>query len=144
MTGCLLAFDVGTRRIGVASGNTITGTATPLATLDASRVDDTFAAIGALIAEWQPQHLVVGVPRHPDGQPHAMTQHAERFARRLEGRFRVPVARVDERYSSVEAQGRGASRDALDAESAVVILEQYLFERARRAASDAHPEVSPG
>jgi putative Holliday junction resolvase len=141
MSRCLLAFDVGTRRIGVASGNTITCTATPLTTIDGTRVDETFAAIGRLIAQWQPDRLVVGVPRHPDGQPHAMTQHAERFARRLEGRFRLPVARVDERYSSVEAQGRGAARDELDAASAAVILEQYLDDIARRPSSEAHVEV---
>jgi putative holliday junction resolvase len=128
VTGMFLAFDFGTRRIGVASGNAVTGTATPLETIDARRVDESFAAIGKLIAAWQPEALVVGIPRHPDGQPHQMTQHAERFARRLEGRFGVPVRRVDERWTSVEAQARGASDD-LDAASAAVILEQYLSEQ---------------
>ncbi len=121
---CMLAFDFGTRRIGVASGNTVTGQATPLTTL-ASQGDACFGAIGALIAEWQPNALVVGVPRHPDGTPHEMTLKAERFARQLEGRFRLPVARVDERYTSVEAASQGGGHD-LDAHSAALILEQHL------------------
>lgn len=121
---CLLAFDFGTRRIGVASGNTVTGTSTPIGTIDAQG-DACFAAIQALIASWQPDALVVGVPLHPDGQPHAITQKAERFARQLEGRFRLPVARVDERYTSVEAASRGGYDD-LDAHSAAIILEQHL------------------
>ncbi len=134
-----LAFDFGTRRIGVASGNVLVPTATPLSTIDATRTDATFAAIGALIREWQPDALVVGVPRHPDGTPHAMTDHAERFARRLEGRFGMVVERVDERYSSVEADSRGGRHD-LDARSAAVILEQYLFEREQREAASQGPQ----
>ena len=121
---CLLAFDFGTRRIGVASGNTVTGTSTPIGSIDAQG-DACFLAIKSLIDAWQPQALVVGVPLHPDGQPHAMTQKAERFARQLEGRFRLPVARVDERYTSVEAASRGG-HDDLDAHSAAIILEQHL------------------
>ncbi len=119
-----LAFDFGTRRIGVASGNTITGSATPLQTI-ANQGDAAFKAIEALIKAWQPSALVVGVPRHPDGQPHAMTDKAERFARQLHGRFGVRVERVDERYSSVQAQADGGDQD-LDARSAAIILEQYL------------------
>ena len=136
--GMFLAFDYGTRRIGVASGNAITGTATPLDTIDARRVDDSFAAIGRLIDAWKPEALVVGIPRHPDGQPHDMTQRAERFARRLEGRFGWPVRRVDERWTTVEAQARGTSHD-LDAGSAAVILEQFLFEHARAQAAEVQP-----
>ena len=128
--GVFIGFDYGLRRIGVASGNAITGTANPLGSIDARRVDESFTAIGRLIADWQPEALVVGIPRHPDGQPHEMTQHAERFARRLEGRFGVVVRRVDERWTSVEARARGHADD-LDAGSAAVILEQYLAEHAR-------------
>lgn len=118
-----LAFDFGTRRIGVATGNTVLRQAQPLRSVpgDAARC---WPAIAALVAEWQPDALVVGVPRHPDGTPHDMTLHAQRFARRLHGRHRLPVHEVDERYTSVEAQSMGA-RD-LDAGAAALILEQYL------------------
>ena len=76
-----LAFDFGLKRVGVASGNTLTGTATPLATL-ALEGDARFAAIAQLIREWQPDALVVGVPWHPDGAPHDNTRRAQRFADR--------------------------------------------------------------
>jgi len=118
-----LAFDFGTRRVGVASGNTLTRTATPLRTV-AAEGDARFAALGALIAEWQPDALVVGVPRHPDGAPHDNTARAQRFARQLHGRFRLPVHEVDERYSTTEAHALGATD--VDAASAALILEQFL------------------
>jgi putative holliday junction resolvase len=118
-----LAFDFGTKRVGVASGNTLTRTATPLRTL-AAEGDARFAALGALIAEWQPDALVVGVPWHPDGAPHDNTARAQRFARQLHGRFRLPVHEVDERYTTTEAHARGEGD--IDAASAAVILEQFL------------------
>ncbi|HZE90834.1 MAG TPA: Holliday junction resolvase RuvX [Rhizobacter sp.] len=118
-----LAFDYGTRRVGVASGNAITRTATPLRTV-AAEGDARFAALGALIAEWQPDALVVGVPFHPDGASHDNTARAQRFARQLEGRFKLPVHQVDERYTTTEALAAGA-RD-VDAASAAIILEQFL------------------
>ena len=121
----LLAFDYGTRRVGVASGNTVLGEARPLTTVSAEG-DARFQRIAALIAEWRPDALVVGVPRHPDGAPHDNTQRAQRFARQLHGRFRLPVHEVDERYSTVEARAAGA-RD-LDAAAAALILEQFLRE----------------
>lgn len=118
-----LAFDFGTLRVGVASGNTVTRTATPLRTV-AAVGDARFAALGKLIAEWQPSALVVGVPLHPDGAPHENTARAQRFARQLHGRFRLPVHEVDERYTTTEAHAMGASD--VDAASAAIILEQYL------------------
>lgn len=118
-----LAFDFGTRRVGVASGNTLTRTATPLKTI-AAEGDARFAAIAALIAEWQPDALVVGVPYHPDGAPHDNTARAQRFARQLHGRFRLTVHEVDERYSTTEAHAAGASD--VDAASAAIILDQFL------------------
>ena len=120
-----LAFDFGTRRVGVACGNALTRTATALRTLTVEG-DARFDAIAALVAEWQPDALVVGVPCHPDGTPHENTTRARRFARQLRGRFGLPVHEVDERYTTVEAQARGA-RD-LDAASAAIILEQFLGE----------------
>ncbi len=100
----VLAFDFGTRRIGVAVGNTLTRAAHPLATIEDERSDQRFAAISALIAEWQPGTLVVGLPTHADGSEHEMTQRARRFARQLEGRFHLPVEMVDERWTTQAAQ----------------------------------------
>jgi len=119
----LLAFDFGTRRIGVAVGNTLLKQAQALKTL-AAEGDARFAAIAALLAEWQPAALVVGVPRHPDGAPHENTQRAQRFARQLHGRFRLPVHEVDERYTTTEALAAGAL-DA-DAAAAAIILDQFF------------------
>ena len=118
-----LAFDFGTKRVGVASGNTITRTAMPLRTV-AAEGDARFTALGALITEWQPDALVVGVPFHPDGAPHDNTARAQRFARQLHGRFRLPVHEVDERYTTTEAHAAGAAD--VDAASAAIILEQFL------------------
>ncbi len=118
-----LAFDFGTRRVGVASGNTLLGNASPLKTI-AAEGDARFAAIAKLVVEWQPDALVVGVPFHPDGAEHENTLKARRFARQLHGRHRLPVHEVDERYSTTEALAGGAA-DA-DAASAVIILEQHL------------------
>jgi putative Holliday junction resolvase len=118
-----LAFDFGLKRVGVAAGNSVTCQATPLRTISAEG-DERFAAIGRLIDEWRPDALIVGVPVHPDGAPHDNTRRAQRFARQLHGRFRLPVHEVDERYSTTEAAARGA-RD-LDAASAAIILDQYL------------------
>jgi len=122
-TQTFLAFDFGLKRTGVATGNSLLRQATPLATV-AAEGDARFAPIARLIAEWQPDALVVGIPVHPDGAPHDNTRRAQRFARQLQGRFGLPVHPVDERYSTTEAAAGGA-RD-LDAASAAVILDQYL------------------
>ena len=120
----LLAFDFGTKRVGVASGNRLTATATPLTTLAQVGNEARFGAIAMLIAEWQPDMLVVGVPRHPDGAAHDNTRRAQRFARQLHGRFALPVAEIDERYTTTQALAEGASD--VDAASAALILEQYF------------------
>jgi putative Holliday junction resolvase len=117
-----LAFDFGLKRVGVASGNTLLGAARALTTIN-DEGDRRFVRIEALIAEWQPDALVVGVPFHPDGAEHDNTRRARRFARQLHGRFRLPVHEVDERYSTTEAVHRGGD---VDAASAAVILDQYL------------------
>lgn len=122
-----LAFDFGTRRVGVAVGNTLLGRARALATIAADG-DARFAAIGRLIDEWRPDALVVGVPRHPDGAAHDNTRRAQRFARQLHGRFRLPVHEVDERYTTTEAIAAGAAD--VDAASAALILDQFLREHA--------------
>ena len=118
-----LAFDFGTRRVGVASGNSVTRTAQPLHTV-AAEGEQRFAAIGRLIAEWQPHALVVGVPFHPDGAEHDNTARALRFARQLHGRFKLAVHEVDERYTTTEAHASRAGD--IDAASAAIILEQFL------------------
>lgn len=115
--GTVLAFDFGEKRIGVALGEMQLKMAHPLTTIEATRNDTRFSAIAKLIAEWQPTHLVVGLPKHPDGAEHTMSERCRRFAQQLEGRFRLPTQLVDERYTSVEAegmlraQGRGGKKD---------------------------------
>lgn len=118
-----LSFDFGLRRVGVASGNTVLGHASPLRTI-AAEGDARFAAIAALLHEWQPDALVVGVPFHPDGAAHENTARARRFARQLRGRFGLPVHEVDERYTTTEALAEGAAD--VDAASAALILDQFL------------------
>jgi putative Holliday junction resolvase len=122
-----LAFDFGPARTGVASGNTVLGGATPLTTIRRAG-EARFEDVGRLVAQWRPDALVVGVPRHPDGAEHEMTRRARRFARQLHGRFGLPVHEVDERYTTTAANEAGA-RDA-DAAAAALILEQFLRERA--------------
>ena len=118
-----LAFDYGVKRTGVASGNILTRTATPQATIAAEGAAR-FPLIQARIREWQPDGLVVGIPFHPDGASHDNTLHAQKFARQLRGRFGLQVFEVDERYSTTEALAGGA-KDA-DAAAACIILEQFL------------------
>lgn len=101
--GTLLAFDFGTRRIGIAKGSTLLANALPLITIDAEKNEIRFARIEALIAEWQPSALIVGLPCNEDGTPHEMTALSRRFANRLKGRFNLPVLLVDERYTSAAA-----------------------------------------
>ena len=120
-----LSFDFGTRRVGVASGNTLLKSAQPLTTVNAEG-DARFERIAKLVADWQPDALVVGVPFHPDGAPHDNTRRAQRFARQLHGRFHLPVHEVDERYTTTEALSDGAAD--VDAASAALILEQYFRE----------------
>ena len=101
--GTILAFDFGTRRIGVAVGETPVRLAHPLATIEAATSDDRFAGIASLIDEWRPVVLVVGLPTHADGTRHELTLRAEKFARQLQGRFRLPVVMVDERHTTEAA-----------------------------------------
>jgi len=123
----VLAFDFGLKRIGVAVGEPELRTAHPL-----SAVAD-FSQIEKLVEEWKPASLVVGLPTSVQGVAHKMTRQAEDFARRLEKRFKLPVARVDERYTSVEAESRlrGVKRKAIDSVAAQLILEQYFDEAAQ-------------
>lgn len=101
--GCVLAFDFGEKRIGVAVGEHLLGIAHPLATIDNEANDERFRQIAALIEEWRPTLLIVGLPLSVDGEAHALTLLSRKFARRLDGRFGLPVAMIDERYTSATA-----------------------------------------
>ena len=101
----LLGFDYGTKRIGIAIGQEITGTVNPLTTLNTKNNKPDWDAIGKLIKEWQPDLVVVGLPLHLDGTEQPMTQAAKKFANQLNGRFHIPVELMDERLSSDEAEG---------------------------------------
>ena len=125
----VMAFDYGTRRIGVAIGNTLTGSGQPIQIIAENGDDARFGLIETLIQEWRPDQLVVGLPCHPDGVPHKMTAKAKRFGNQLNGRFHLPVSWVDERYTSAVLEGNPEMRDNLDAQSATLILEQYFAER---------------
>ncbi len=135
--GTVLAFDFGEKRIGVATGETLLGSAHPLMVIRAESNDDRFAAIGKLIAEWQPEQLVVGLPTHADGTPHEMTRLASKFAERLQRRFALPVAFADERLTSLDAEarlretGRNAktAKPLLDAVAAQLILQTWFESR---------------
>jgi len=134
----VLAFDFGLQRIGVAVGEAELGSAHPLPALAALTQPGRLTAIEGLVKEWQPGLLVVGRPLGEDGAPHEMTRRAERFARQLNGRLRLPVELVDERYSSAEAESRVraayggrkavklARGKALDSQAAQLVLEQYF------------------
>jgi putative Holliday junction resolvase len=119
----VLAFDFGLKRIGVAVGEPELGTAHPLPAIAAPGFD----SIGKLVAEWRPAQLVVGLPVAANGE-HPLARRVERFARQLEGRYHLPVTRVDERFSSVEAESRlrGIKKKAIDSVAAQLILEQYF------------------
>ncbi len=131
----VLGFDFGRLRIGVAVGEALTGSARPLSVLPTRRQRPDWDAIGRLIAEWRPDLLVVGVPRHADDTPSATTAAALEFGRQLHGRFRLPVATIDERLSSWEAKQRRfetvppsrRGRDAaVDAQAAALVLESWF------------------
>ena len=132
----VLGFDYGTRQIGVAVGQTLTGSANPLRELRARDGIPDWDQIGALLKEWQPDALIVGLPLNMDGSPSEMSARAEKFARRMHGRFQLPVHCVDERLSTFEAKqtlrdsGRGAPtsyRDnPVDSLAAALLLETWL------------------
>ena len=138
---CVLGFDVGSKIIGVAVGNRVTASARAITTLAMRDDAPDWTALDALRSEWLPDSFVVGLPLTVDGEEQPASKRARRFADRLRDRYRIPVAMVDERHSSLEAAERFAHarsaglkrrRDAarLDAEAAAVILERWLHETA--------------
>ena len=138
MEGTLIGFDFGSRRIGVAVGETTTRIASPLGAIEAEANEARFEAIGRIVAEWHPAGFVVGRPRHSDGSEHAVARLAEKFGRRLEARYNVPVMYVDETLTSAEAEAslrhtrtRAGSKSDVDALAAALILQSYLDEMTR-------------
>jgi putative Holliday junction resolvase len=137
----VLAFDFGLRHIGVAVGNALLGSATPLASLKARDGVPDWNAITALLGEWNPGRLIVGLPLNMDGTASEMSARAERFARRLHGRFGLPCETMDERLSSREARSRLASErgfgfgdgrvEGIDSTAACLILESWYASRQR-------------
>lgn len=135
----LLGFDFGTRRIGVAVGQRVSGTARALTTLNARDGQPDWPQVERLIATWQPDALVVGLPLQLDGTRSEVTAAAERFARRLHGRFHLPVHLQDERLSSYAAEQADTGRrksDSLDARAARIILQDWLDSQGDRHVTD--------
>jgi putative Holliday junction resolvase len=135
----ILAFDYGLRRIGVAVGQDVTGSASPLGTVANGEYGVDHDRIKTLIAEWRPTRLVVGMPAHADGSPAAISDAVAAFIDEL-ARYGLPISAVDERYSSLEAErvlrnarkqgSRGRiSKQDIDAAAAVFIAERYLAGR---------------
>lgn len=135
-----MAFDYGTRQIGVAIGQTLTGSAEPLTNLRARDGVPDWEQVAKLIREWEPNVLVVGLPLNMDGSASDMSERAARFARRLNGRFQLPVETVDERLSTFEAkqhlkdQGRtpsGYREDPVDSLAAALLLQTWLSSQSK-------------
>ncbi len=135
--GTVLGFDLGLKRTGVASGDLAIGVAHPLTVIQADSTETRLTAIAALLAEWQPVLLVIGLPTHSDGSEHEMTRVARNFARKLESRFNLPVFMVDERHTSTAAESElhargihGRKNKAMtDAVAAKLILQGFFDAR---------------
>lgn len=133
VSGTLIGFDYGERRIGVAVGETSTRIANPVGAIDNPANAARLEAIDKLEAEWHPVAFVVGAPRHADGSEHAVAKLAAKFARRLAARYNRPVVMVDETLTSAEAEAqlretrtRAGRKTDLDALAAAIILQSYL------------------
>lgn len=134
-SGTLLAFDFGTSRIGIAVGNTLLRRASPLTTINDEKTDTRFASIAALIAEWQPGALVVGLPCNDDGTPHELTALCRRFANRLKGRFNLPTILLDERYTSLAASAQ-LNEEGIHGMKQKTLIDQYAAQQILQAYFD--------
>lgn len=138
----VMAFDFGTRRIGVASGQELLGTGKPLTMLMARDGVPDWDQIGRLLEEWKPDCVLVGLPLNMDDTENDMCARARKFGKRLHGRFHVEVEMVDERLTSFEAKGdvmaaggsRDFGRDGVDDRAAVLILETWFHQQESRSA----------
>ncbi|MFO7530041.1 MAG: Holliday junction resolvase RuvX [Marinobacter sp.] len=133
----VMAFDFGTRRIGVAAGQELLGTGEPLAMIPARDGIPDWSVVEKLLEEWRPDLVLVGLPLNMDDTENEMCARARKFGNRIHGRFHYPVEMVDERLTSFEAKGdvmaRGGSRDfgrhGVDDRAAVLILETWFREQ---------------
>jgi putative holliday junction resolvase len=132
VSGTVLAFDFGERRIGVAVGELALGIAHPVETIDVVATQPRFARIAALIDEWRPVVLVVGLPRRMDGSEHRMTALARKFAQRLRGRFGIETLLEDERLTSAEAE-----QDARDCGMSPDQIKRHVDQLAAKAILDS-------
>lgn len=147
----VLGFDFGVKRIGLAVGQSLTGSASALKPLPARDGVPDWDQLGRLIEEWRPDALVVGLPLNMDGSESEMTRRARKFANRLHGRFGKPVHLMDERLSSFEAKGialaqtreRDFGRFSVDGLAASLIVESWLAQRQSQAAPDSSDSDSP-
>lgn len=130
----VLGFDYGTKSIGIAIGQSLTGTANPIGSMKAVDGIPKWEEIGMLIEEWQPDIVVVGLPLNMDGTEQEITQRAKKFANRINGRFGVKIATQDERLTTADAKARlfefggfkALTKGQVDAMSAVLIIESYF------------------
>ncbi|PYE33769.1 putative Holliday junction resolvase [Idiomarina fontislapidosi] len=130
----VIGFDFGTKSIGVAVGQSITGTASILSALKAQDGIPNWDSVERLIKEWQPERVVVGLPLNMDGTEQPLTQRARKFGNRIHGRFNVPVDFQDERLTSTAAREalferegyRGLEKGKVDSAAALLIVEDYL------------------
>lgn len=134
----IIAFDFGTKSIGAAIGQEITGTARPLTSFKAQEGSPDWQKVEKILKEWQPDLVVVGLPLNMDGTEQPVTAQARKFANRLHGRFGVQIALHDERLSTVEARAhlfdrggfKALDKGSVDAASAVIILESWFDQHA--------------
>ena len=134
----LLCFDFGSKRIGAATGQVVTRTATPLQIIPCHNNSPDWETISRLIEDWQPDAIVVGVPLKMDDSKQPMTEAAEKFMRQLQGRFPLPVYPVDERLSTFEARDRSGENNAVDSIAAQAILETWLAENNNRINTNSY------
>ncbi len=124
----VLGFDYGTKRIGVAVGNSLTGSAQAMSVIQNTDSEQTNQKIKDLINEWQPSCLVVGLPFYPDGAEHAMTKLSRSFGQQLAKQFCKPIHFIDERYSSVLLEQDSQYQGSVDSHAAGLLLEQFFRE----------------
>ena len=129
----LVCFDYGTKRIGVAVGQSLTGTASPLDIIRVYNNKPDWNAIDKIIENWKPDAIVVGIPLQMNNEQQEMTLAADKFARQLEGRFHLPVYGIDERLSTFEAEQRTNKKTSIDDVAAQAILETWFAENKRQS-----------